>query len=135
IQASNTTVRGFAINRFPVETNGNGFGIGVVNGPSRPNNVWIYGNYIGTDPTGTSARPNGQGGIWVGSGTNVLIGTNADGFNDAAERNLISGNGGQGILVQNNSTTIAGNYVGTDVSGMNALPNPDGIVISGFGNL
>ncbi len=132
IGASNVTVRGFDITGF-ADVNGNGFGIGVFNSAS---NVWIYGNDIGTDSTGLVAAANGQGGIWVGAGTtNVLIGTNADGANDAAERNIISGNGGNGILIQNSSTTVAGNYIGLGADGVTNLGNSgDGIYVSGSDN-
>jgi hypothetical protein len=134
IQASNTQVYGFAINNFP-DVNGNGFGIGVFG--SQTTNVWVYGNDIGTDATGMSAEANGQGGIWVGAGpTNVLIGTNADGANDAAERNIVSGNSGlEGILLQSSSTTVAGNYIGVAADGVTPLGNSgDGIQVSGAGN-
>ncbi|HWB13177.1 MAG TPA: PKD domain-containing protein [Pirellulales bacterium] len=122
IQAPNVMVRGFDIVNYPLESGGNGFGIGVFS-PNATND-WIYGNYIGLDPTGEFAEPNGQGGIWVGSGaSNVVIGTNADGVNDSAERNVISGNHGNGILVQGSHVTIAGNYIGLDATGGTALPN------------
>ncbi|HEY2785006.1 MAG TPA: choice-of-anchor Q domain-containing protein [Fimbriiglobus sp.] len=128
IQASNTTVRGLAINRFPLVV-GNGFGIGVFTAVS---NIWIYGNYIGTDATGTAAAGNGQGGIWIGPDpTDVLIGTNADGTNDAAERNVISGNNGNGVIVQGSSNIIAGNYIGTNAAGTAAIGNTgSGVEIS-----
>lgn len=58
IQANNVQVRGFAINNFP-NVNGDGFGIGVFGSAAK--NDWIYGNDIGTDSTGTTAQPNGQG--------------------------------------------------------------------------
>src|SRR5262249_39813697 len=93
-QASNVGGRRVAINSFH-NIGGNGFGIGIFAG----SNIWIYGNYIGTDPTGLIAKGNGQGGIWLGPGTsNDLIGTNRDGLNDVAERNLIAANFGDGIL-------------------------------------
>src|SRR5262249_46479736 len=86
--------------------------------------VWIYGNDIGVDPTGLVAEPNGQGGIWVGAGpTNVRIGTNADGVNDAAERNIISGNGGDGIFLQSSFTIVAGRYIGLAPDGLASLGN------------
>ena len=42
------------------------------------------------------------------------------------ERNLISGNAGNGVLIEDQGTennTVSGNYVGTDTSGAAALPN------------
>jgi len=137
IQANNTTVRGFAINRFATESGGNGFGIGVFQFGNAPSNIWIYGNYIGTDPTGMIAEPNGQGGIAVGSGPfNVLIGTNADGFNDAAERNIISGNGPfEGVIIQGNNNTVAGNYIGLAADGTPLGNQASGIVLAGNNNV
>src|SRR5205085_1975939 len=82
-------------------TSGTGDGVGIVIFGASTSSVCVYGNYLGTDSTGTIASANGQGGIWIGPGTsNVTIGTNADGTDDAAERNVISGNAGTGILVQ-----------------------------------
>src|SRR5581483_4214920 len=115
IQAANVTVRGFDIVDFPLKGSGNGFGIGLFQNAT---NDWIYGNYIGIDPTGTTAMPNGQGGIWIGSqASNILIGTNADGVSDAAERNVISGNSGEGLLIDGSNVTVAGNYIGTTAAG------------------
>src|SRR5439155_12189214 len=108
IQAVNVVVRGLAIDRFP-NVGGNGFGIGLFNSAA---NDWIYGNYIGLTPAGAAAG-NGQGGIWIGSGAGEhLIGTDADGVNDRAERNVISANGGTGVLIQVAENTVAGNYLG-----------------------
>ncbi len=53
---------------------------------------WVYGNFLGTDPTGTQAEPNKYGVEIDAGATQNLIGTNSDGVNDAAERNVISGN-------------------------------------------
>ncbi|MDB9514810.1 hypothetical protein PN499_26770 [Kamptonema animale CS-326] len=128
IQAGNSVVRGLTINRFPTNAVlGNAFGIGVFAG----SNSWIYGNYIGTNLAGTTAQPNYQGGIWVGSGaTGTRIGTDGDGVNDTAERNLISGNGGAsgvgarlGIFIEGSGTVVAGNYIGTNAAGTGALGN------------
>lgn len=121
ISAGNSTVRGLAINRF---------GTGGVALHENGGNV-IAGNFIGTDITGTSALGNGMYGIAVygGSQSNV-IGTNGDGADDAAERNVISGNGWFGVSIWNAGTafnSVAGNLIGTDVSGLDALPNgPEG---------
>ncbi|MBX9581092.1 MAG: hypothetical protein K2X87_12355, partial [Gemmataceae bacterium] len=129
VQADNVTVRGLTINRYP-NVAGNGFGIGVF---ATASNVWIYGNYLGTDATGAGAAGNGQGGIWIGpAATAVTVGTNADGTNDAAERNVISGNGGNGVLVQGASNVIAGNSIGTNAAGTAALGNAAaGVLIQG----
>ena len=65
--------------------------------------------------------PNGGTGISVSWATLTQIGGLAEG-----ERNTISGNGENGIWLQNvddPGSLIAGNYVGTNTTGMAALPN------------
>ena len=91
----------------------------------------IEGNLIGTDASGTIAIPNGTAGNWPG----VIIGARQDvrvGGIDPAARNVISGNqpwgigiwpgfgGGSGALA---GIEIVGNYIGTDWSGTQPLPN------------
>jgi hypothetical protein len=109
--APNSTVRGLVINSFA--------GYGLYVGGAASGNDWVYGNFIGVDPTGMANEGN-QSGIVVDTTNNVTIGSKADGH-DALERNLISGNGGNsgaGIFVNNSqSVTIQGNYVGTDATG------------------
>ncbi|MGI9107234.1 MAG: beta strand repeat-containing protein [Pyrinomonadaceae bacterium] len=86
----------------------------------------IAGNYVGTNAAGTAALANRFGILVLSGAANNRIGTNADGTNDAAERNLASGNTSSGIFLQNSGTngnTVAGNYVGTNVNGMTAIPN------------
>jgi len=90
------------------------------------NNV-VQGNRIGTNAAGTAALPNSLDGILIALGAqSTLIGTDADGVRDEAERNIISGNARLGILVSSPGTernVIAGNFIGTDVSGTVAVPN------------
>ncbi len=82
----------------------------------------VTGNFIGTNPAGTVAIPNQWSGvaIYSGAGSNVIGGT------QPAARNIISGNGNQGVVIAGegaDSNRIEGNYIGTDVSGTAALPN------------
>jgi CSLREA domain-containing protein len=91
-------------------------------GPSMNNTV--SGNYIGTDIYGTSAIGNVESGITIGwyAQYNIIGGATP------GERNIISGNGGDGVLIMGTlaiSNTISGNYIGTDASGTGALPNAD----------
>jgi hypothetical protein len=81
----------------------------------------IQGNYVGTDITGTKPMGNIHAGVFIWSPTNVLIGGTT-----AAARNIISNNGGDGIgtFAAGQSMTIAGNYIGTDVTG--AMPMGNG---------
>ena len=105
----------------------------------------IEGNYIGTDATGTTAVPNNYGIAMVSTdGTTI-------GGSSTADRNVISGNTGNGIILtsstallgnpavtnltellgitaaQTTATTISGNYIGTDRTGTTAVPNAVGI--------
>jgi hypothetical protein len=94
----------------------------------------VAGNYIGTDATGTAALGNGSFGVTIGGGSQSnRVGTNGDGIGDAAERNVISGNRGQdGVAIgPSDNNVVAGNYIGTDVSGTYAVGNGRGVVIAG----
>src|SRR5205823_270828 len=77
----------------------------------------VAGNFIGTDPTGLHGNLNGGYGIFMGGGQSNQIGTNGDGVNDAAEGNVID-SGFTDILVDSSPfNVIAGNLIGTDVTG------------------
>ena len=113
-------------------------GIRLVNA----SNNRIQGNHIGTNRLGNGGVGNRQAGIAILNGCqNNLIGTNGDGIDDVAERNVISGNGfsgagfsGLGIndpTARNN--TVAGNYIGTNAAGTAALGNRDTGVFLGAG--
>lgn len=107
-----------------------GTGIGIY-GP----NTIVAGNYIGTDVTGTLNLGNGEDGIGVNR--TCRIGTDGDGVYDSSERNIISGNQGKGIDVggSGNSMIVAGNYIGTDVTGILPLGNSGhGVCIAGGSN-
>jgi hypothetical protein len=85
----------------------------------------IAGNYIGTNAAGTAALGNAQRGVNLTAGASFnIIGTNADGVGDATEGNVISGNGGSGVLIFGDGTNynvVAGNYIGTTADGESAL--------------
>lgn len=97
----------------------------------------IQGNLIGTNGTGSVARPNAFNGI-------ALFGAQATtvGGTTASARNVISANGWSGINVAatdhstgflgSNDTVILGNFIGTDSSGTVDLGNGlDGISVAG----
>jgi streptogramin lyase len=87
----------------------------------------IAGNYIGTDVSGTKALGNGGVGVFFANGTQSnRVGTNGDGVNDAAERNVIDANAFQGVALDGSGTdlnVVAGNHIGVDATGNNALGN------------
>ena len=103
-----------------------------ITGLSATNNI-VAGNYIGTNSSGTAALANSSSGVRISGGASSnLIGTNGDGVTDDLEGNIISGNNYHGILVGTGSTNtvIAGNRIGTDVSGTLDLGNVgDGVRI------
>ncbi len=86
----------------------------------------IAGNTIGLNATGDAIKANGGDGIVIiQAGTENFVGVNSDNSpGDSTEGNVISGNNGAGIQIKDSgSTTIAGNRIGTDGTGMSALPN------------
>jgi hypothetical protein len=92
----------------------------------------VAGNFIGTDATGTKPLGNGYniptdagpsaGGVVIQSDDNI-IGTDGDGVNDLAERNIISANAYGGVGISGAGNAVAGNYIGTDISGTQPLGN------------
>jgi CSLREA domain-containing protein len=94
----------------------------------------IAGNLIGADRTGTVALGNGITGV-IANGGRTLIGANADGVADDAERNVISGNLQAEIALGNELNVVAGNYIGLDVSGTAVLGGAtSGVIIASNGN-
>jgi CSLREA domain-containing protein len=115
IGASNSTVRGLAINRF----GGNGIAItGSTSG------VHIEDNYIGTDVSGSLARANGSSGLDLnGNGYHVI------------QNNVVSGNTLHGMVLRDWNSQVLGNYVGVNAAGTASLANAwDGIRVGGTDN-
>jgi parallel beta-helix repeat protein len=86
----------------------------------------IQGNYVGLNRTGNAALRNYDGISIEGTSKYNLIG----GYT-SDERNYVSGNVAYGIPVFGagcNYNIIAGNYVGTDISGTQAIPNTYGVL-------
>ena len=115
LYSPSNTIRGFAINLF-------GTGIyseGTFSSPFGGFNV-IEGNYIGTDLTSSGSVNFQTYGIYFISGCPG----NRIGGAVAAARNVISGNKRAAIFwYQSPGNTLAGNFVGTDRTGSNAVPN------------
>ena len=92
--------------------------------------VYVQGNLIGTDWTGTLPLGNSGAGVLVDGGSAaVTIGGPVGGA-----RNVISDNA-EGIEITGAATTgtdIAGNLIGTDITGQSALGNLSaGVTVSG----
>jgi hypothetical protein len=119
ITGSNISVRGLDVVNFI-----QGAGIHITGAAATGD--WIYGDLLGTNPAGTSAAPNYTG-VQIDAGASRnLIGTIGDGVNDLTERNLISGNQFDGVWINGPGTdanVVAGNFIGTDISGASPLIN------------
>ncbi|MFO1064114.1 MAG: hypothetical protein U0892_09650 [Pirellulales bacterium] len=89
----------------------------------------VQSNAIGTDATGTIARPNAVGVLVDGGAHDNQIGTNT------AQRNVISGNTTAGIRLAGSATTtniIAGNTIGLGLNG-ETIGNGYGVIDDGTG--
>ena len=108
--AVDSSISGLVINRF---------GLGGIE--VKAEDATIQGNFVGTNAAGT--RDLGTGGDAVfGFGGSALVGGDA-----SSERNLLSGNGGDGVGT-NAPITVQGNYIGTRRDGRSPLGNDgDGV--------
>ncbi len=82
----------------------------------------VQGNLIGLNAAGTAAIPNGYAGVGIYSGAQ----SNLIGGVVVSARNIISGNGEQGVVVGDPGTsenTIQGNYIGVDAAGTTTISN------------
>jgi len=112
LNAGGSTIRGLVINGF--ESSGM-----VIQGGTGGNVV--EGNFIGTDASGTTALLNGSDGIDI-----LDSPLNRIGGASPAARNLISGNNGDAIFIDDpgsDGTIIQGNYLGTNAAGTAAIRN------------
>lgn len=78
----------------------------------------ILNNYIGTDPAGQRPVPNGDNGIVLDDSTENIVGEA-----HPARRNVISGNGSNGIfLIVARNNRIVANFIGINLDGI-PIPN------------
>jgi len=119
ILAGNSTVRGLIINGF------SGNGIVLQTGGS---NI-VRGNYIGTNSSGTTAFGNGGSGVEMYDSSDNIIGGTSGGTG-FSPRNVISGNGGDGIEIATGGSAgvsdrniVQGNYIGTNAAGASDNPS------------
>ncbi len=84
----------------------------------RATNNRIESNFIGTDISGTTPLGNGDEGILINSPSNII------GSTEPGTENLISSNH-FGVKLKNSAdyNYVIGNYVGTDLDGLNDVPN------------
>ena len=117
INSSGNIINSLVLNGF------NNTGIDI-NGAGATSNT-VTGCYLGTNPTGDSAVPNTFDGLAITGGAS----NNTIGGSSPAERNLISGNARNGLLILDqvgsgsNNNIVQGNFIGTDATGQTALGN------------
>ncbi|MEO0337827.1 MAG: NosD domain-containing protein [Bacteroidota bacterium] len=85
-------------------------------------NCQVTSCYIGTDSTGTIDNGNQQTGIQLERGADGI----RIGGASSCERNIISGNNGNGILIVGSQMdTVSGNYIGLDATGTVGIGNAE----------
>ncbi len=126
VTAASNTIGGTTVGAGDVISGNTGAGILILGSAATGNTV--EGNKIGTDVTGTVAVANGYGVDLDVAPDNTIGGT------VSGSANLISGNTNYGVLVGGSSSSgnlVAGNLIGTDITGTVALANGnDGVYIS-----
>jgi parallel beta-helix repeat protein len=87
----------------------------------------VKGNLLGTDVSGTKALGNGFAGVRILDGASG----NLVGGPTAADRNVISANGSDGVGIEEaDGNTVQGNFIGTTANGLAALGNDtDGVFL------
>lgn len=120
--APNNTIGGTTAGERNV-ISGNRNGVRVVAAAATGNKV--SGNYIGTDVNGTAALKNSEHGVSIESPSNNLIGGTT-----AGERNVISGNGANGVRINGGAgIKVIGNAIfnntrlGIDLNSDGVTPN------------
>ncbi|CAG0935903.1 hypothetical protein TFLX_04754 [Thermoflexales bacterium] len=125
--ATNNTIGGDE----PAERNvlsGNEWAGVEVHGSGTMSNT-VAGNYIGTRATGMAALGNTLYGVRIyGGAQNNIIGGDLGTATTLAKRNVISGNGVNGVHLageNTNDNVVAGNHIGTTVYGIAAIGNTE----------
>ena len=119
LQSSSNTVGGTGSSDKVVISGNNNGGIQFYTSAASYNKM--LGCYVGTNASGTKAIPNNNSGVAIRQAHHNTIGGTSYG-----SRNVISGNGTNGIVVNGsgaNYNTILGNYIGTNAAGTARLGN------------
>ncbi len=109
--SNGSTIRGLVIQNFTQ------YGISV----TASDGDLIAGNWIGLNTAGNAAAGNFVG-VAILNSNGTMVGGSV-----AADRNVISGNAGEGVLVDGitgaDGNTVRGNYIGTNASGSAVVGN------------
>ncbi|MBN1993924.1 MAG: hypothetical protein JW953_14585, partial [Anaerolineae bacterium] len=87
----------------------------------------FFYRYIGINAAGDSEIANGSGIFITVNASNNYVGTS--GAMRDVERNVISGNDGNGITVEGTRNFVAGNFIGTDATGSFGIGNAVGVYV------
>ena len=124
LNAGASTVRGLVINRFQGLSTDAGNAIRLNTGGGNH----IEGNFIGTDPGGTTAQGNEDVAIIFGTSNDNFIGGTTP-----AARNVISASGRVAFFMLSSGNVIQGNFIGTQRDGVSPLGNQSGLGSVGVG--
>ncbi len=120
--AGNSVIGGTMAGQGNVIANNFSIGLEIQSGATHNR---LIGNYIGTDPNDALNEGNGAG-LIVESDSNTIGGASAE------ERNVISGNQAAGVqLTGASNNLIQGNYIGTNVMGLDYLKDPYHPLVNG----
>jgi titin len=131
LDAPDNTIGGTVAGARNVISGNDDHGVAILRSSATGNKV--LGNYIGADKNGTADLGNTGNGVNVDDAPDNTIGGTA-----AGARNIISGNGIEGVLIADSDATsneVEGNFIGTNAAGSADLGNSsDGVVISSASN-
>ena len=125
--ADDNAIGGTATGARNILSGNSGNGVQIIGGLLATGNE-VLGNFIGTNITGNAALGNSGEGVHISQAEGNTIGGTV-----SAARNIISGNGGDGVVIFGTDATdnkVQGNFIGTGANGTTALGNDDGVVIS-----
>jgi hypothetical protein len=118
VENANVVVGGVEVGDGNVISGNSGDGVHVTAGSAR--DVYVYGNFVGTNGAGTAALANGGYGVRVESGNAIV------GYPLEPARNVISGNALGGVIASGASSIyleFRNNLVGTSAPGGAPIPN------------
>ena len=143
LDAANVTVGGSVAGATNVISGNGGNSPGAIpaiaisSGNKVASNNLIIGNFIGVAQDGHTSLGNRGPGVSINTGSGNSVGGSVGGL-AAAALNIISGNGSAGVSITgaaSSGNVVAGNFIGTDSTGLIAVPNAGaGVVIAAPNN-